>query len=181
MEKGMSNGQYRQPSPTPPSGSTGSANPANVGTYPGNTIVTLRTIRAENGTIEEAGIRAGEINAFRAWRVHSDGLLHSMHITHYVWTPNGIEKAELDNPYGGCGIHAYKTLERAKSEYGVNSSGTVYGKVALWGEVIEHEWGYRAQYAKITQIIEIVKPSRTIWDGFWGLGAKRGLRAKYGI
>lgn len=33
--------------------------------------------------------------------------------------------------------------------------GLVYGTVKMWGEVIEHEKGYRAQYAKIDTIDEV--------------------------
>jgi len=57
-----------------------------------------------------------------------------------------------------CGIYAAKSLDLAASYlppalrkiYGVQLTRTrcVIGKVALWGVVIEHEKGYRAQYAK---------------------------------
>lgn len=48
-----------------------------------------------------------------------------------------------------CGIHAAKKIETLFAyAYGPTwSVGTVIGKVALWGEVHEHEFGYRASYA----------------------------------
>jgi hypothetical protein len=41
-----------------------------------------------------------------------------------------------------CGFYATKEPDEQWATYSV-----VYGKVALWGRVIEHERGYRAQYA----------------------------------
>jgi hypothetical protein len=44
-----------------------------------------------------------------------------------------------------CGIHAVKSLEHLRNKrydrYGI------YGEVCLWGTVVEHEWGWRAQLA----------------------------------
>jgi len=28
----------------------------------------------------------------------------------------------------------------------------LFGKVKIWGEVVEHEWGYRSQFAKIVSL-----------------------------
>ena len=28
----------------------------------------------------------------------------------------------------------------------------LFGKVKIWGEIIEHEWGYRSQFGKIASI-----------------------------
>jgi len=137
------------------------------------TSVTLRTVGTGYGTFQEAGVRAGEIIAYRAWRVQN-GFLHSMHISDYVWTPKRIEKARLDNPYGGCGLHAYKTMERAKSEYHSLSYSMAYGEVALWGEVYEHEWGYRAQYAKVIKITDMNLSMLRFYT-------KARLRSKYGV
>jgi len=51
-----------------------------------------------------------------------------------------------------CGIYAYKTPEEAKfGENAPRNLGTgstdCWGEVYLWGRVIEHEKGWRAQYA----------------------------------
>jgi hypothetical protein len=49
-----------------------------------------------------------------------------------------------------CGIYAYKEKPRLLNEIGRNPySGLtrlVYGEINLWGKVIEHEDGYRAQF-----------------------------------
>lgn len=48
--------------------------------------------------------------------------------------------------------------------------GVVTGTIKMWGEVIECEHGYRAEYAKLTSIIAV-----------HGQGDVDALRAKYGV
>jgi hypothetical protein len=45
-----------------------------------------------------------------------------------------------------CGIYAYKEKPRLLREIRNIYSGLVYGEINLWGKVIEHEDGYRAQF-----------------------------------
>jgi len=47
-----------------------------------------------------------------------------------------------------CGIYAYTEKPRLLREIGKTNSGLrlVYGEINLWGKVIEHEDGYRAQF-----------------------------------
>lgn len=45
-----------------------------------------------------------------------------------------------------CGIYAVKSF-RLVFDYVVEHPWYVFGKVALWGKVIEHEKGYRAEFA----------------------------------
>lgn len=50
----------------------------------------------------------------------------------------------------GCGIYAYKTLDdlrRGLEEDERNYELYAIGSIWLWGRIVEHEWGYRAQYA----------------------------------
>lgn len=52
-------------------------------------------------------------------------------------------------PYGhGCGVYALKSEQALRNDlrHGLGRRA-VYGRVALWGRVVEHEHGYRAQYA----------------------------------
>lgn len=44
-----------------------------------------------------------------------------------------------------CGIYASKSLEHLH-EYGYSRS-RVHGQASLWGTVVEHQHGWRAQYA----------------------------------
>ena len=126
--------------------------------------------------IENAGIRTGEIIAWRCWRRRRpNGLLESMAVA-AVWVPgeamtmNTVKS--LTPPfhipikrlpiYAGEGVHAFKTLDMVKFEYGVAGlHGTiVYGAVALWGEVIEHEHGYRAEFGMVHSIHSVKNHGR---------------------
>jgi len=129
--------------------------------------------------IEECGVRAGEIIAYRAWKMYgNDPNLHSVYVD-YIWKPDKPQqdpKGHL-NDFGGNGFHAFKTLEKCKQEYGYTqgiSPTLVYGEVALWGKVIEHERGYRAEYARVTRILEVVEVDKNIVDG--GLKRLLGIR-----
>ncbi len=45
----------------------------------------------------------------------------------------------------GCGIYALKELTEL-------DDAPVLGRVEMWGDVVEHEWGYRASHARITDL-----------------------------
>jgi hypothetical protein len=102
-------------------------------------------------TFEDAGIRAGEVTAYRCWELR-DGLLWSMYRDQFCWKPGEIVEGE-PSVYGE-GIHAFKD-RLAVGAYGYSpsqSSVVVSGTVELWGEVYEHERGYRASKAAIASI-----------------------------
>ena len=148
--------------------------------------------------IESAGIRSGEIIAWRAWRlcaVDKKLMLKSMAMD-CLWMPGatmtinsvleqcGIEQDRWERvpPSTGAGIHAFKTLDQAVSNYG-GYHRTVYGTVALWGEVIEHTGGYRAEFARLNTIDHI--DGQAIHDLGLGEGAEpvllEALRENYGV
>lgn len=58
-----------------------------------------------------------------------------------------------------CGIYSHKTYEQAKKLVYYTSDkvsripNTVLGQVILWGDVYEHEKGYRAEYARIESLV----------------------------
>lgn len=101
------------------------------------------------------------VTAWRVWRItgENDGKreLVSAAYGEHRW-PGGkpLEEAKPVPDRGQVGIHGFKESSNAWNVYGKlrstnnpNSSAifvTVLGKVALWGTVIEHEIGYRAQY-----------------------------------
>lgn len=62
-----------------------------------------------------------------------------------------------------CGIHAFKTWELAADaiQIGTDSLYPVFGVVALWGKVVEHERGYRAEHAMIRRLIV---PGRIVFN-----------------
>jgi len=128
--------------------------------------------------IEEAGIRAGEIIGYRAWCVKGGDTLVSMFVE-YEWLP-GIQKiSERLKPVSGNGFHAFKDMDRCYCEY--YGRGIVYGKVALWGEVIEHERGYRAECARIIRLSEITETEAPSWLRYWRQPTIQRLREKYGV
>jgi hypothetical protein len=145
---GHPNGRYRQALTQAP----GSSFDPSSATYLGALVAFTQThiTEPEPDTIEDAGIRAGEITAYRAWDLR-DGLLRSMY-ANFTWFPKVIERAHEISEDWGTGLHAFKTLERAKSEY---RWADVFGEVALWGDVIEHEHGYRAEFAVVRKIIKV--------------------------
>lgn len=51
---------------------------------------------------------------------------------------------QTPHPSCTCGVYAAKTLERVRQGY---SRFGLYGEVLLWGTIVEHERGWRAQYA----------------------------------
>jgi hypothetical protein len=108
-------------------------------------------LAARRPAIKDAGIRTGEIIAFRAW-IWSRGLLRSM-AADFAWMPGEVVQGV---PSTGLGVHAFKTLGDAVGQYSAfasNGTVVVFGTVALWGEVIEHEKGYRAEFGAIESIV----------------------------
>lgn len=106
--------------------------------------------------IRHEGIRAGEIVAYRAWRVitanwfrSGDDLLHSVYMRDYVWLPDRPAFGDVKTH----GIYSFRHSVRTASEYGYSVSGVLlFGRVKIWGEVVEHESGYRSEFGKIISL-----------------------------
>jgi hypothetical protein len=126
------------------------------------------------------GIEVGEIIAWRCWRLIGRGLLQSTAFNH-VWPPDRPMTGKIDHDYAG--VHAWKEREDARImfEHGMAGAGA-WGAVALWGELVEHERGFRAENACVVAI-EAVRPSRhghilgRVTDR-WRLNQ---LHARYGV
>lgn len=108
--------------------------------------------------VENAGIRAGEITAWRCWRLNK-GFLQSAHVE-TVWAPGEVMEGTVPD-HGVEGVNAWKTKSGALT-YGVGVCDII-GSVLLWGEVVEHEKGYRAQYAKIASIDDVIGEVKLDW------------------
>ena len=127
----------------------------------GSFFLPPRAVHDENErakAIRHSGVRVGEIIGYRGWRV--DGLwrvrqgddrrLSSIYIRDYVWQP--------DQPASGNvrshGIYSFRDVVRSRREfaYPVSSGPLLFGRVKIWGEVVEHEWGYRSQFARIVSL-----------------------------
>jgi len=85
----------------------------------------------------------GYIEGIRQWRIVG-GLLESI-CSDFLWEPWKVAEIEINIPRG---IHAAKPEHEKLLVYEPIPGGImITGAVALWGKVIEHERGYRAQYA----------------------------------
>jgi len=107
--------------------------------------------------IRHEGIRVGEIIAYRAWRVivpgwlSRDDLLHSVAMRDYVWYPGRPASGDVRTH----GIYSFRQVIRSRDEYGYdpgNSEAFLFGKVKIWGEIVEHEAGYRSEFGKIVSL-----------------------------
>jgi hypothetical protein len=117
--------------------------------------------------LKHEGIRVGEIIAYRAWRVvdsawmrrtwmrrtwmrQCDNRLHSVIIKDYVWLPDQPASGDVREH----GIYSFKQVIRSREQYGFSLAGgpLLFGSVKIWGEIVEHEVGYRSQFAKIVSL-----------------------------
>jgi hypothetical protein len=121
---------------------------------------------ARQAADQAAGIRIGEILGWRWWYVNN-GLLKSPFMD-CMWSPDGPTEGNIT---GGFGVYVMKDRGLAASQadkslwfssddlWGWNnwrrrlpSPHAAYGSVRIWGEVMEHAAGYRAQYARVASI-----------------------------
>ena len=118
------------------------------------------------------------IEAWRAWALtgRRDGTklrLRPISGRSHPWPPMRTAEArcklarmhEAPNPDCSCGLHG--TLEANVLRHA--KSPAVIGTVALWGRVVEHEFGYRGQFA-YPQRLRLVC-HLCLWR--WGLGGPR--------
>lgn len=126
--------------------------------------------------LEDAGISVGEIIAIRVWRyIPASGLLQSMAVD-CIWAPAEPMQGDPESWYGN-GVHAFKSQTEALSQYRAGGGGAmVVGTAMLWGTVIEHEKGYRAEFGKVNTLDFI---TNMVW---WKeRRALQRLRARYGV
>jgi hypothetical protein len=110
--------------------------------------------------IPDAGIKVGEIEAYRCWRVIGSKL-HSMAMVS-IWNPGEPMTGDVDSGYG---VYTWKSAAELRGYiYGEYrpwfqafwSTELALGRVALWGRVVEHELGYRAEFGKILSLDDLV-------------------------
>jgi hypothetical protein len=145
-------------------------------------------------TIPYAGIRTGEIIGHRLWWVIGSSICSLAHDR--IWLPDETISADTnecicDGPiyriWGGT--YAFASRERCENEarfllemrgfqwgvpvfagWMIAVDGFVAGTVKMWGDVVEHETGYRAQFAKLRSL-----------DAVYGEGDLDALRNRYGV
>lgn len=130
--------------------------------------------------IPSEGIRTGEITGYRLWWALDYSLYSIVH--QEAWSPNEVKKGNLNEMvhlYARGGVYCFNTLDEAFSSlhnemeeyrhyqnlgsayrdffaYRWDNPAIAVGTVKLWGEVVEHQRGYRAENAKISSIYTIV-------------------------
>lgn len=124
--------------------------------------------------LKREGVVAGEIVGYRCWRIER-GTLRSVYQSD-MWKPGEILEGRELGDWDSRGIHAWK--DPASKQYHeyirsyLNSAddpfmwaflngdrkrderrpAMVTGTVFLWGDVVEHERGYRAEYARVRSL-----------------------------
>src|SRR5262245_18503951 len=112
--------------------------------------------KTRDAALGDPRIRAGEIIGWRFWKL-CNGLLDSAYIP-YTWRPGVFERSSPAQ-IGCCnpGYHAFREKEQAerKASMHVYWSPLVIGFFAMWGEVIDHQHGWRSEYAAVQSITKI--------------------------
>jgi hypothetical protein len=107
----------------------------------------------------------GEIIGCRCWTVKHNRLAS---FNGYVWTigvnkiePEYLLDDEEDEPTedNSVGFYSFKRLDLATkmAEYEHHHFRPIaVGSVAIWGTVVEHEKGYRSQFAKVVELNDMI-------------------------
>ena len=129
--------------------------------------------------IPYAGVRSGEIIAYRLWWV-IDGKLCSW-IHRQIWEPGKAMQGDINAVVDSCimpiygGVYGFASTTLAAVEVDCfieetkryskqtfvhhcpihETSLFVLGSIALWGEVVEHERGWRGEFAKVNSIDQL--------------------------
>lgn len=159
-----------QANPALHAGPSHGANPSNGGAVSSFAGIAF-TNRQTYGDLASEGIRAGELTGYRAWRIVEP---------HYWWDMSAQKGGKNDywslrSLTAGVEWKPGEVMEGDVREYGVycfsnphwcrmevyqyrdhSTPVLAIGKVKIWGEIIEHDYGYRAQYAKLVSIEDIV-------------------------
>ena len=126
--------------------------------------------------LKREGVVAGEVVGYRCWKIEG-GLLRSVYQKD-VWLPGQVLEGRELGDWDQRGIHAWKDkgskqyhdyirsyLNQADDPFGrrlyflggdegevVARPAMVTGTVFLWGDVVEHERGWRAEFARVRSL-----------------------------
>lgn len=147
-----------------------------------------REIPAESPSVSEIPDLIEPIIGWRCWNVWLDGHLLALNGgTSYggqKWEPREAKRSVcnqgqdmyLDSrpkrththgPHDGCrcGYYAAKLLAKAQWP----EANYAYGRVAMWGKVIEHEGGFRAEYAYPIEVVLVPKTGFRPFQGTYSV------------
>jgi hypothetical protein len=126
---------------------------------------------APKPALKREGVVAGEIVGYRCWKIQK-GLLRSVYQKD-VWLPGQVLEGRELGDWDSRGIHAWK--DKGSKQYHDYIRGylnqerdgglwyidqgpehlrpaMVTGTVFLWGDVVEHERGWRAEFARVRSL-----------------------------
>jgi hypothetical protein len=69
----------------------------------------------------------------------------------YIWHPNKPASGDVRTH----GIYSFRDVIRSREEYGYDPGVDellLFGKVKIWGEIVEHQEGYRSEFGKIASL-----------------------------
>jgi hypothetical protein len=68
----------------------------------------------------------------------------------YVWDPDKPASGDIRRH----GIYSFRHVIRSTEEYSysVGHATLLFGKVKIWGEIVEHQNGYRSEFAKVLSL-----------------------------
>lgn len=124
-------------------------------------------------------IQAGEIRAWKFLNVSyvDDGgsrlkVRYISPIRGDVWVIGQtiqVKSLPLDAEDKGSnpGIYSFKTEAFARMHYAIGSNLGVLAQIDIWGDVIEHKYGYRSQYASLVKLEREVECPGVTADYRW--------------
>ena len=125
------------------------------------------------------GTKVEDLIGYRIWRVET-GYLKS-YSADRVWLPDEPMTGVPDD-HGGAGVWAFKAREPAVKKLIETAHITglwttwALGTVRLWGAVVEHADGYRAENARVLSLDDLLgADGRTDWP------ALTAQRERYGL
>lgn len=93
----------------------------------------------------------GELVGWRVWTVTASGFLKSV-TSGTLWPTKEPMDGKTKSTEEHCGIYSYKKQRKMFDDWINPPMPYVYGSVWLWGDIIEHEEGYRAEFAKVRSL-----------------------------
>lgn len=100
--------------------------------------------------LHAAGITVGEIVGWRIWQVRRQDRLLVSYSADRIWLP-GEPMEGRPSDHGSEGVWAFKDPAPAATKLRELPQAAL-GTVWLWGDVVEHEVGYRAQFAALRSL-----------------------------
>lgn len=167
---------------------------------PSQMMQLLGAMERPKPALKRDGIIAGEIVGYRCWRVEN-GLLRSVY-QNDIWKPGEVLEGRELGDWDSRGVHAWKdpaskeyhnyirsylndmddpfrwVLMRYTVEQPNRRPAMITGTVFLWGDVVEHERGWRAEFARVRSL-DWLYPDETMMGR--EQQALSDLRAKYAL